>query len=157
MKTTMNDMNTNVPPYNVPPYMDRSDLFLRSRDGIVAGVCKGIAQKLEVDPWLIRIIWLASVMIFGAGIALYVVLALGLTREDLIEKANTKKILGVCLRISQNAQVEVGMVRVLTMISALMSLGVVVLAYVVLHFFMPWPNEQNRHQITGGFQGRPIA
>jgi phage shock protein C len=148
-------MNTQTESF--PKNMERSDLLLRSRDGIIAGVCKGIAQRLEVDPWLIRLIWLASVLVFGAGLALYIILALGLTREDLVEKAYTKKILGVCLRIAQNAQVDVGMVRVLTLISAFMSLGVVVLAYVVLHFFMPWPNSQTKKQITDGYQGHPIG
>lgn len=144
-------------PKNFPNNLDRSDLLLRSSDGIIAGVCKGIAKRLEVDPWLIRLIWLASVLIFGAGIALYIILALGLTREDLIQKAYTKKILGVCLRIAQNAQVDVGMVRVLTLISAFMSLGVVVLVYVILHFFMPWPQDQSNKQITDGYQGHPIG
>jgi phage shock protein PspC (stress-responsive transcriptional regulator) len=140
----MNDKTNNT-------MLEHPDQWLRAKDGIISGVCKGIAQRLEVDPWLIRLAWLASVLIFGAGLALYIVLSIGLTREDRIAEANTKKILGVCLRICQNAQVDVGMVRVLTLVSALMSLGVVVLVYLVLHFFMPWP-----HEIRDAHQGHPI-
>jgi len=132
---------TTLPVKFSPEQLDREELLLRSKDGIVAGVCKGIAQRLEVDPWLIRLLWLASVLVFGVGIALYIILSLGLTREDLIREAYAKKILGVCLRISQSAQVDVGMVRVLTLVSAFMSLGVVVLVYLVLHFLLPWPDE----------------
>ena len=118
-----------------------SEIWLRSKNGIIAGVCQGVADRLVVHPWLIRGLWLASVLFFGAGLVLYFILAIGLSREDKIQEGQSKKVLGVCLRISKNAGVDVGMVRVLTMISACMSFGLVILAYVVLHFLLPWPSS----------------
>jgi len=37
----------------------------------IAGVCSGIAQYFDLDPVLIRLLWLASVLLFGSGVFLY--------------------------------------------------------------------------------------
>lgn len=48
-------------------------LTLSSTDKKIAGVCGGIAEYFEVDPVLIRIIWLILVFWFGSGIFAYLV------------------------------------------------------------------------------------
>ena len=45
---------------------------------IIAGVCGGIAEYFNIDPIIIRIIWLFS----GAGIILYIILAVILPVQD---------------------------------------------------------------------------
>ncbi|MBP9708768.1 MAG: PspC domain-containing protein, partial [Oligoflexales bacterium] len=48
-----------------------------------------------------------------------------------------KKILGVCYRLSQRAQLPVGLVRFLTACLAIFSFGAVLVAYLVLFFLVP--------------------
>ncbi len=41
---------------------------------IIGGVCGGIAEYLETDPTLIRIIWVLGSLLWGAGIFAYLIL-----------------------------------------------------------------------------------
>jgi phage shock protein C len=43
---------------------------------MIWGVCSGIANYMELDPTVIRIAFVASVLLFGTGILLYIILAL---------------------------------------------------------------------------------
>ncbi len=43
----------------------------RSRDKMLAGVCGGIGDYFEVDPTLVRLLWVLSVLAGGAGILAY--------------------------------------------------------------------------------------
>ena len=46
----------------------------RSRENRkIAGVCGGIAEYLEIDPSVVRIIWILMVLIGGPGILLYII------------------------------------------------------------------------------------
>ena len=42
---------------------------------MIAGVAGGMAEYLEVDPTVVRILWLLSVLLGGFTILLYIVLA----------------------------------------------------------------------------------
>ena len=43
------------------------------KDSILGGVCAGIADYLEVDPVLIRVLWVVFTTVsFGAGILAYI-------------------------------------------------------------------------------------
>ncbi len=114
------------------------NLWVRSEDGIILGVCSGIAPIFGLDVVLLRIIWLASVLIFGFGILAYLILAISLPRVDQIEKAQTRKVLGVCARISKRYDMEVGLVRsgFLTLMLLSAGLGGIVF-YVILHLIVP--------------------
>lgn len=47
----------------------------RVKDGIIGGVCGGIARHLGgVDPLLIRLLFLFSFLLFGFGPLLYIIL-----------------------------------------------------------------------------------
>ncbi len=47
----------------------------RSRtERMVAGVCGGIAEYLDVDPTLVRLLWVAITLMGGAGVLLYIIL-----------------------------------------------------------------------------------
>jgi len=43
----------------------------RSKNKWIAGVCGGIAEYFNVDPLIIRIIWLVLVLGYGVGILAY--------------------------------------------------------------------------------------
>jgi phage shock protein PspC (stress-responsive transcriptional regulator) len=47
----------------------------RSRDEkMIGGVCGGLAEYFNVDPTLVRLIWVIITLVGGAGVLLYVVL-----------------------------------------------------------------------------------
>lgn len=47
-------------------------LFRSRRDRIIAGVCGGIGEYFEIDPTLIRLVWLL-LGLTGTGIVAYIV------------------------------------------------------------------------------------
>ena len=47
----------------------------RSRtEKMIAGVCGGLAEYFNIDPTIVRILWVAITLLGGAGILLYVIL-----------------------------------------------------------------------------------
>ena len=50
-------------------------LYRNSQNKILAGVCSGLAEYLNIDPTIIRVIW-ALVGLSGAGILAYLICAL---------------------------------------------------------------------------------
>ncbi len=48
-------------------------LYRSGKDRILGGVCGGIAEYLDVDPVIIRLIWVISVFAWGAGILAYII------------------------------------------------------------------------------------
>lgn len=41
---------------------------------VIAGVCAGIANYFNIDPVLVRIIWLVLLLFFGIGLFAYLIL-----------------------------------------------------------------------------------
>jgi phage shock protein PspC (stress-responsive transcriptional regulator) len=72
-----------------PPPQPRFDLgqelrsFRRSRnDRLIAGVCGGIAERLGLDPVLVRVLFAASVLVGGVGILVYALAWLLMPEEN---------------------------------------------------------------------------
>jgi phage shock protein C len=42
----------------------------------IFGVCSGLADYFEMDPTIMRLIFLIAVLVFGTGLLLYLVLAI---------------------------------------------------------------------------------
>lgn len=56
----------------------------RSRTNVViAGVCAGVANYLNVDPTVIRLILLITVLFFGSGLLIYIILWIVMPPEPL--------------------------------------------------------------------------
>ncbi len=51
-------------------------LYRSKKDRMLAGVCGGIGEYLNVDPTIVRLLWVASVLFGGAGILLYIIFAI---------------------------------------------------------------------------------
>lgn len=116
----------------------KTDLkWVRAEDGIIGGVCLQLARQLNLDPWLVRAAWLMTVCVFGTGLFAYVALIIALPRTDRLDKANEKMILGVCLRLSQRGDLEVGLARLMALLLLVISCGAVIAGYFVLHFLLP--------------------
>lgn len=57
--------------------------LFRSRDKrILGGVCGGIADYLDVDPLLVRALWVLVTLLGGSGFVAYVVLWLLIPEES---------------------------------------------------------------------------
>src|SRR5688572_19171644 len=62
---------------------DSSDRLTRSPDGYVAGVCAGLGKRFGIDASLLRLIWVAAVVLgFGAGLVVYALLWFIVPRAD---------------------------------------------------------------------------
>ena len=60
-----------------------------------------------------------------------------LFRSDKLAYAHDKRFLGVCARISERTDLEVGVVRTLAVLLGLASMGATIVGYLVLYFVMP--------------------
>ena len=48
-------------------------LYRSKKDKIIGGVCGGIAEYLNIDPVIIRILWIVGILMWGAGILAYLI------------------------------------------------------------------------------------
>lgn len=110
--------------------------WVRAQDGAIFGVCKGIARALDISVGLVRVLWILSVLFFGAGIWLYLILAISFPRADKSGQALEPYLLGVCSKIAMRTNLEVGIVRFLTISLALMSFGATIIGYIILYFVL---------------------
>ena len=59
--------------------------LVRTKKGVFAGVCGGIAQYLGIDVTVVRLIWVVGSIIMGAGflgLVIYIICALIIPLED---------------------------------------------------------------------------
>ena len=71
------------------PHYEPHRIYRSRTERQVAGVAGGLAEFLGVDPTLIRIVWLISVLFGGAGALAYIVMAIVLP-EETVEHAASK-------------------------------------------------------------------
>ena len=55
--------------YSAPKKLMRS-----SRDKKLGGVCAGLAEYFDIDPTIVRVVWLLAFLCAGAGFLVYIVL-----------------------------------------------------------------------------------
>ena len=58
-----------------------SELVRPRRGAVIAGVCAGIARRFGASPTLVRVLFLASTLLPGPQILIYVVLWVTIPRE----------------------------------------------------------------------------
>ena len=57
---------------------------LVKKDKKIFGVCGGLGSYFEIDPTIIRALFLISVIVFGTGLLIYIILALVMPEEGTI-------------------------------------------------------------------------
>ena len=57
-------------------------MFSRSSNGMLGGVCEGIANYFGIDPTVIRVAWVVVSWFYGIGILLYIALWLIAPSDD---------------------------------------------------------------------------
>ena len=53
-----------------------------NRNKMIFGVCGGLAEYFEVDPTIVRIITAVLIVVYGAGLLLYLIAALIMPSGD---------------------------------------------------------------------------
>ncbi len=62
-----------------------------NKDSIIAGVCGGLADYLEIDPFIIRGIWVIALFFFGTGFLAYLIAWLLIPKQENQIKANSQE------------------------------------------------------------------
>ena len=47
-------------------------LYRSKKNRMIAGVCGGIAEHVEADPTIIRLLWVLGTLLWGAGLIAYI-------------------------------------------------------------------------------------
>ena len=61
--------------------MEKKRLTKSKTEKKIFGVCGGLAEYLDVDPTIVRLIWAGSVIVFGVGVIGYLAAALILPED----------------------------------------------------------------------------
>ncbi len=48
-------------------------IYRSKRDKIIGGVCGGIGEYFDIDPLLVRLLWIAFIFAGGAGVLAYII------------------------------------------------------------------------------------
>ena len=48
-------------------------LYRSKKERILGGVCAGIGNYFDIDPVLVRLLWVIATLMFGAGILAYII------------------------------------------------------------------------------------
>ena len=73
---------------SVPVYPARKKLALSRTDNKIAGVCGGIAEYLDMDATLVRILWVMLALFVGWGIVGYLIAWIIMPNEPLPQAAS---------------------------------------------------------------------
>lgn len=114
----------------------RSPHWVRSSDGWIAGVCDGLGESFDINPNWLRLGWIIALFCFGTGLLIYIMLAIALPTREKFDSSHEGRIWGVCSRISDRTNLEVGLVRFLALFLLFVSFGAAVIGYVILHFVL---------------------
>ena len=63
--------------------MEEKKRLTRSDDKMIGGGCAGLAEYLDIDPTIVRIVWVLMVLFAGFGILLYVILWLIMPKQQI--------------------------------------------------------------------------
>ena len=63
--------------------MEEKKRLTRSDDKMIGGVCAGLAECLDIDPTIVRIVWVLMVLFAGFGILLYVIFWLIMPKQQI--------------------------------------------------------------------------
>jgi len=66
--------------------MNRRSLYRCRHDRRIAGVAAGVAEYFDLDPTIVRLVWLVSIFFGGFGLLLYIVMAIVVPNEPLTEQ-----------------------------------------------------------------------
>ncbi len=60
-------------------------LYRSQTDRMIGGVCGGLAQVLDIDPTIVRLVFVLLALLGGHGVLLYLILWLIMPGEDQVK------------------------------------------------------------------------
>lgn len=106
--------------------------WTRSDDAIIGGVAKGLARTFDLEPWLVRVVFLI-LGAMGFGIILYFMFLISLPKESDLGATDRKMILGVCLELHKRGHLELGLARFIALGLLVLSWGSALVGYLILY------------------------
>lgn len=116
-----------------------------SRDKVVAGVCAGLANYINVDPLLVRLLFVVLIL-GGEGIFIYGILYLIMPESDealdvprtieLYRPQQGRQIAGVCAGLAEYFNFDVNIIRVIFILAGVTG-GTGALLYILLAMIIP--------------------
>ncbi len=123
--TGANQAQSNTQAAGEPTYQKR--LYRDEQNKVLGGVCAGIANYLNLDPIIIRVLW---ILLFGISFFAYLLLwiavpstsvnEVGGVRKRLFRDLDKKVIGGVCAGMSKYFGVKVGIIRALFLLPTIL-------------------------------------
>ena len=120
-----NQAQSNTQNAGEPTYQKR--LYRDEQNKVLGGVCAGIANYLNLDPIIIRVLW---ILLFGISFFAYLLLwiavpstsvnEVGGVRKRLFRDLDKKVIGGVCAGMSKYFGVKVGIIRALFLLPTIL-------------------------------------
>lgn len=135
---------------NVEPAVRR---LMRSRaERTCAGVCGGLAEYIDWDPTIVRLLWIFALFLSG-GMALFAYLAFWIVMPEapaytgagagfahakrLTRSRNERMLAGVCGGLAEFLGMDTTLMRVLWVVATFISGGVTLIAYPIFWLVMP--------------------
>ena len=59
-------------------------LYRSRTDRMIAGVCGGIAEYANLDPTVVRLLWLLMTLIWGTGLFAYIIAVIVIPEEPIV-------------------------------------------------------------------------
>ena len=143
--TGANQAQSNTQNVGEPTYQKR--LYRDEQNKVLGGVCAGIANYLNLDPIIIRVLW---ILLFGISFFAYLLLwiavpstsvnEVGGVRKRLFRDLDKKVIGGVCAGMSKYFGVKVGIIRALFLLPTIL----LIFNWNHFHLFQFWDfNDYN--------------
>jgi phage shock protein PspC (stress-responsive transcriptional regulator) len=143
--TGANQAQSNTQNAGEPTYQKR--LYRDEQNKVLGGVCAGIANYLNLDPIIIRVLW---ILLFGISFFAYLLLwiavpsssekEVGGIRKRLFRDIDHKVIGGVCAGMSKYFGVKVGVIRILFLLPTIL----LIFNWNHFHLFQFWDfNDYN--------------
>jgi phage shock protein PspC (stress-responsive transcriptional regulator) len=137
--TGTNQAQSNTQTAGEPTYQKR--LYRDEQNKVLGGVCAGIANYLNLDPIIIRVLW---ILLFGISFFAYLLLwiavpstsvnEVGGIRKRLFRDLDKKVIGGVCAGMSKYFGVKVSIIRALFLLPTIL----LILNWNRFHLFQFW-------------------
>ena len=137
--TGANQAHSNTQNAGEPTYQKR--LYRDEQNKVLGGVCAGIANYLNLDPIIIRVLW---ILLFGISFFAYLLLwiavpstsvnEVGGVRKRLFRDLDKKVIGGVCAGMSKYFGVKVGVIRILFLLPTIL----LIFNWNHFHLFQSW-------------------
>lgn len=129
----------------------KQKLYRDSANGMIAGVCAGLAKYFKVDVYILRFIWIILALFFGSGIFIYLAAILIIPKEphlnneiEMVDPGREKKlslknedkiVAGVCAGIADFYDIDVSIIRFLFIILTFIY-GIGLIIYILFLIFL---------------------